>query len=492
VHDREARLQLAEGKIIADRFRLVRELGVGGMGSVWLAHHVGLDTPCAVKFIHAEVATMPDIRARFEREAKAAAQLRSSHVVQILDYGVWDSVPYIAMEFLEGEDLGERLKRCGRLSPHETVLIISQVARALTKAHAAGLIHRDLKPENIFLVPEDDHEIAKVLDFGIAKTHGPVLDNATTKAGALLGTPHYMSPEQAQGTKTIDYRSDLWSLAVLAFQCITGKLPFNSEALGDLILHIIVNPLPVPSHIVPDVPPTFDVWWARAAAREPAQRFQSAKELADALAVALGVTVALQPGMVPFAPLSTGMYSLSQMPSMPSLPSITPPQAHVPGKPGLDFDVDTLLANISPTTGPAVSLDGPDKGDRMTQRGRVPLALGLGVAAAALLAGVGLALWGRSYFQGPPTAGSAQVAAQVDGTAQGASPPPRGAEVASASPSSAATGAAPTSTAAATAPTAQGASPTSPATSTAAPPTSSSAPKLPLKPRKPKEKDFGF
>lgn len=475
-------MQLAEGKIIAERFRLVRELGVGGMGSVWLAHHVGLDTPCAVKFIHGEVQAMPDIRARFEREAKAAAALRSSHVVQILDYGVWDGFPYIAMEYLEGEDLGQRIKRKGRLSPQETVLIISQVARALTKAHAAGLIHRDLKPENIFLVPEDDHEIAKVLDFGIAKTHAPVVDNATTKAGALLGTPHYMSPEQAQGTKSIDYRSDLWSLGVLAYQCLTGKLPFNSEALGDLLLHIMVNPLPIPSQMAPDVPATFDVWWQRAAARDASQRFQSAKELADALAVALGVTVALAPGMVPFAPLSgSGLFVVSGTPSM---PSITPPQPNMgslpPGVLGLELSQPDALLQGSPTTGQGVSLDDQMFGERATEpRARVSIGLGVVVAAGALLAGVGIAFLGRSFFTGD-SGQAVQIA-----TAAPFMPAPT-LVLPTAAPSSSSVAAASSTAGPANGSAASTAIP-------AAPAAPGSGFKQPLiKPRKPKEKDFGF
>jgi serine/threonine-protein kinase len=311
-------LLLAEGTVVAERFRLVRELGQGGMGSVWQAHHMGLDIPCAVKFIHAEVAQLPEIRQRFEREAKAAAQLRSPNVVQILDYGVSDSIPYIAMEFLEGEDLAARLKRCDRLPAHETASIVSQVARALVKAHAAGLVHRDLKPENVYLVHDDDREIAKVLDFGIAKSNTSLLGGSdhSTKTGSLLGTPHYMSPEQAQGTKAVDFRSDLWSLAVLAYRCVTGKLPFDSEALGDLLVQIIVNPVPVPSQVAPGVPRTFDAWWVRAAARDPAQRFQSAKELADALSVALGISQAM------------GMPAPPQ-----AYPSAPPPAATVVGMP---------------------------------------------------------------------------------------------------------------------------------------------------------------
>ncbi len=280
-------MQPVQDLVVADRFRLVRLLGRGGMGSVWLAHHMGLDIPCAVKFIEGEFAQLPEAQARFEREAKAAAQLRSPHVVQILDHGVWQGTPYIAMELLEGEDLGKRLQRIGRMAPQEVCTIITQVTRALTKAHAAGIVHRDLKPDNIFLVKDDDREIAKVLDFGIAKA-ATQLDGGNTKTGAMLGTPYYMSPEQAQGIKAVDHRSDLWSLAVIVFQALTGRLPFESEALGDLLVKIIVAPVPMPSQFAPDLPAAFDRWWAKAANRDPAQRYQSAKELSDGLALVFG------------------------------------------------------------------------------------------------------------------------------------------------------------------------------------------------------------
>ena len=278
------------GTVVAERFRLVRPLGQGGMGSVWLADHLGLDIPCAIKFIQAESKDSAEVRQRFEREAKIAAQIRSPHVVQVLDHGVWEETPYIAMECLEGEDLDDRLLRVGRLSAVETAAITAQVARALARAHAAGLVHRDLKPANIFLAHDDDREIVKVLDFGIAKDSTPRLAaGSNTKTGSILGTPVYMSPEQAQGVKAIDHRSDLWSLGVVIFECMTGQLPFQSEAFGDLLLKIMVHPLPVPSQLAP-VPLAFDAWWARAAARDPEQRFQSAKELSDALILSLGVS----------------------------------------------------------------------------------------------------------------------------------------------------------------------------------------------------------
>ncbi len=435
-------MQLAEGTVVAERFRLVRMLGEGGMGSVWFAHHIGLDIPCAVKFIHAEVASLPEIRARFEREAKAAAQLRSPNVVQVLDYGVSDGIPYIAMEFLEGEDLAHRVKRLQRLPPHEVASVISQVARALVKAHAAGLVHRDLKPENIFLVRDDDREIAKVLDFGIAKSQAPVMGDNATKTGSLLGTPHYMSPEQAQGTKAVDFRSDLWALAVIAYRCVTGRLPFESEALGDLLVQIIVNPVPVPSQVCPGVPRTFDAWWSRAAARDPAQRFQSAKELADSLAVALGISSQLggptsgqpyhapgptvvatppsaafhtpQPGWAPAGPT---VPSDPSYPSVPGYPS-SPGHASAPGfqsspgatvasqggptplplQPGVPGTAATAIGHMSPSyPGPGVPMPGAvphttNPGVSRTFSGQMqpaPLPAGRGKLIAAI-SGAGL------------------------------------------------------------------------------------------------------
>ena len=182
-------------------------------------------------------------------------------------------------------------RRSGKIHPRDLNVIITQVCRALTKAHAVGIVHRDLKPDNIFLVRDDDREIAKVLDFGIAKSAASALDGSNTKTGAMLGTPYYMSPEQAQGIKTVDYRSDLWSLAVIVYQCVTGLLPFESEALGDLLMKIIVQPLPTPSQVA-EVPAGFDRWWARASSRDPAGRFQSAKEFAESLQIVFGASQA--------------------------------------------------------------------------------------------------------------------------------------------------------------------------------------------------------
>jgi len=288
-------MQLAENVVVAGKFRLNRLLGRGGMGSVWYATHLALDIPCAVKFIEGDFAAVPEMQARFQREAKAAAALRSPHVVQILDHDIWEGMPFIAMELLDGEELSKRVSRLGRIPPAELNAIMSQVCRALTKAHGQGIIHRDLKPDNIFLVRDDDREIAKVLDFGIAKSKNANLDiGSNTKTGAMLGTPYYMSPEQAQGNKQIDARSDLWALGVIAFECLTGQRPFESDALGDLLMQIMVKPLPRASEIAPELPRDFDAWFQKACARDPNERFGSAKELSDALAKALNAGVSTE------------------------------------------------------------------------------------------------------------------------------------------------------------------------------------------------------
>jgi serine/threonine-protein kinase len=300
-------MELTEGAVVAGRFRLVKQLGQGAMGTVWKAQHTGLDVPCAVKFIRAQHASSPEVRARFEREAKSAAQLRSPHVVQILDHGEWDGLPYMAMELLEGEELQVRLDREGKLPPAEVADIVQQITRALSKAHAMGLIHRDLKPSNIFLTRDGDQQIAKILDFGIVKD---VSGDSHTRAGSIMGTPYYMSPEQARSSRTIDARADLWSLGVVAYRCVTGKLPFTAESMGDLLMKILSAPLPVPSQVA-EVPAGFDAWWQKAASRDPAQRFQSAKELADALSAVLAPAAATlaSAGATGAGPMSLGVPS---------------------------------------------------------------------------------------------------------------------------------------------------------------------------------------
>jgi serine/threonine-protein kinase len=309
--------------LIAGKYEVLRLIGRGGMGSVWEGRHVTLGTRVAIKFIDPEYAESKEARSRFDTEARAAAALQSKHAIQIYDHGVTDDErPYMVMELLTGEPLDERIDRLVRMSLPETARILIQVCRALQRAHEAGIIHRDLKPENIFLVrsPDDDDEIAKVLDFGIAKIKqlpGEQGLTSSTKTGAVLGTPYYMAPEQARGLRSIDYRADLWSLGVIAYKCVTGVLPFEGESVGDLLVKICTAQPPVPSMAIPGLPAAFDAWFARTMEREPGRRFNSATELAEALAIAAGVSVRRGP-----------MSSLRETGALPGPGTPAPPGAH--------------------------------------------------------------------------------------------------------------------------------------------------------------------
>ncbi|WP_169928450.1 serine/threonine protein kinase [Labilithrix luteola] len=318
--------------LIEGKYQLVGMIGRGGMGSVWEARHATLGTRFAIKFIESEYADSHEARSRFDKEARAAATIQSKHAIQVFDHGVTaDGKPFIVMELLQGEPLDKRIDR-GVLSLQDTARIIQQVCRGLARAHDQGIVHRDLKPENIFLVktPEDDDEIAKVLDFGIAKIQNqsnPGI-SSTTKTGAVLGTPFYMSPEQARGLRNVDHRTDLWSLGVIAFKCVTGRLPFDGESVGDLLVKICTAPVPVPSQFAAGIPSSFDAWFLRALEREPDRRFRNVQELGESLAYAAGLTPRGSGGQgYPMSGLST-VASSQPRGSAPQYPD------HMPSGPG--------------------------------------------------------------------------------------------------------------------------------------------------------------
>jgi serine/threonine-protein kinase len=273
------------GQIIAELYRLEEQLGRGAMGRIWRAEHLRLKSKVAIKFIDPAIAEHPEAFNRFLREAQSAAAVRSAHVVQIFDCGMDGGVPYISMELLDGESLDKRLSARGALSASELAEIFSGVAQAVDTAHDLGVIHRDLKPGNIFLARERDVEIAKVLDFGIAKLMNGSTDvdsAAGTGTGVMLGTPYYMSPEQVRGSRSLDQRTDLWSLAVIAFECLTGELPFRGESMGDIVVQICTASPTLPSELAA-VPPGFDEWFVKGTSKDPGGRFATARQMAEAL-----------------------------------------------------------------------------------------------------------------------------------------------------------------------------------------------------------------
>jgi serine/threonine-protein kinase len=323
----DPRAQLAPGFEVTKSVRLVEPLGRGGMGSVWVAEHAGLRTRVVVKFMSPDLASSEGAAARFAREAAACAQVKSPHVVQMLDHGVTEgNVPFIVMELLEGHDLSTALAR-GVLAPEETLTVVSQVAKALSRAHAAGILHRDIKPENIFLCEHEGERFAKLLDFGIAKSTEAL--DSQTKTGQVVGTPFYMSPEQITGAKTLDATADLWSLGVVTFEALTGQRPFRGETIGGLAVAIVSGPMPVPSRVRAGLPPSFDRWFARACSRQVEERFATAKDFADALKLAL---VGSGPFSLPAGPIDpdASRPSFANAPTVESMP--TP--AHVTASTG--------------------------------------------------------------------------------------------------------------------------------------------------------------
>ncbi|HVK66508.1 MAG TPA: serine/threonine-protein kinase [Polyangium sp.] len=278
-------MSLSAGALVGTNVRLLRPLKRGGMGSVWLAEHLTLRTQVAVKFMSERLAQDQEYVARFTREAMASAQIKSPNVVQVFDHGITpDGTPYIVMELLEGEDLRMRLSKIGTIGLDEVATIVVHVARALSKAHALGIVHRDMKPDNVFLCDQDGELFVKVLDFGIAKHATPESEglDGMTGTGAMVGTPHYMSPEQILSARRVDHRADLWSMGVVLYRALTGQVPFQGETLGAVCIAIERGSFMPPSQRRPGLMPTLDAWFLRALARDPAQRYQSAKELADA------------------------------------------------------------------------------------------------------------------------------------------------------------------------------------------------------------------
>ncbi|HEY2369927.1 MAG TPA: protein kinase, partial [Polyangiaceae bacterium] len=280
--------------MLTGKYRVLREIGRGGMAAVYEAEQVALGKRVAVKVLAAELQHSNIVIERFFREARAAASVQSPYIVDVYDSGrLEDGRPFIAMEFLDGESLYDRMARIRIIDATTTCRIISHCAKGLMKAHAAGIVHRDLKPENIFIVKsEDGEEIAKLLDFGLAKFYAPVkTDEKTarlTREGAVFGTPAYMSPEQVKGQGNVDQRADLWALGCMAYECLIGRPVWNTEqGVAMTFAAIATQPLPVPSKVRPDLPASFDEWFKHALERDPNKRFQTAKELADTLKQAL-------------------------------------------------------------------------------------------------------------------------------------------------------------------------------------------------------------
>jgi serine/threonine-protein kinase len=283
-------LALQPGDVLSGRYRLKRILGTGAMGAIWEARNEATERDFAIKLLHPVIARDPLMVQRFLQEAKAAGSLRHRSIIEVYDMGQIEParaggevVPYMVMELLDGESLEERVQRENTL-PLATALAVARAcAEALGAAHAGGIIHRDLKPANVFLHRTDDGTIVpKLLDFGISKLTDPERDAGLTRSGMVMGSPSFMSPEQCRADAALDARSDIWSLGIILYRCLAGRLPFRSERL-ELIVNEIAHTEPVPLEQIASVPPAVAAIVRRCLEKDKERRFESAVALAEAL-----------------------------------------------------------------------------------------------------------------------------------------------------------------------------------------------------------------
>jgi serine/threonine-protein kinase len=329
------------GDTIAGKYVLDRLLGQGGMGAVFAARHIKLSKAVAIKIMLAD-ASNPEAAQRFINEGRAAANIQNEHVVRVDDVDEEMGYAYMVLELLDGEDLAQVLERdpAQRLASHVAVGHVIQALKGVAQAHAIGIVHRDLKPSNLFLAKRKDGSVVvKVLDFGISKAQGSsalaASPSALTSTKAMLGSPLYMSPEQLRSSKSVDHRADIWAIGVILYELITGHLPFMGESLGELFAAILETDPPPLRLRAPDVPPGVEEIVLRCLQRRPEQRFQTANELAQALAPfatpqpgivgspALGGTALLGQGTAAAALAGSGYVSHVTPPG-----AVTGPQHH--------------------------------------------------------------------------------------------------------------------------------------------------------------------
>jgi serine/threonine protein kinase len=271
----------APGDNIGAKYDLTRILGSGAMGVVYEAIHTRLHQRLAIKVLRPDVKDFHAVVERFEREAHATARLRSVHAARVIDVDALpNGLPYIVMEYLEGRGLDAELSAVGPMPVEVAVDIVSQVAQAMIEAHSLGIIHRDLKPANVFVCRVGGRAVAKVLDFGISKVED---ESRLTGAGEWFGTPSYSSPEQMQAVVEADARCDVWSLGVILFELLTGRVPFEGSTV-QVITQVLMNPVPWPVTLRPDLPPDLARIVMKALERDREKRFQSMREMADVLA----------------------------------------------------------------------------------------------------------------------------------------------------------------------------------------------------------------
>jgi len=378
----------AVGDVVQGRFRIEAVLGQGGMGVVFGAKELGSERPIALKVLAPEASVHPDAVGRFVNEARAAMQLESRHVVKVFEVGTLEmGLPFIVMEMLQGKDLSEVMEQKKTLPIPEAVDYVTQAADAIADAHAHRIVHRDLKPSNLFLTTAN---LVKVLDFGVSKVQAPPNQRGgpKTATGAVLGSPHYMAPEQLKSAKDADPRADIWSLGVILYELLAGRPPFEGRSYGDLFMAVLSGQFVPLSTVRADVPPALEEIVARCLKKSRDERFPTVADLVAALRPfraaaakrALASTAVMEdrprglPDMPPRASAHVPAFRA------PEGASVAPPPSIQPAMPGMDRRATPSSLSRLPVTPPAASppvappATTPKKG------------LAIGIAVAALVA----------------------------------------------------------------------------------------------------------
>jgi serine/threonine-protein kinase len=377
---------LAAGTLVGE-YKVEAKIGEGGFGAVYKAIHPLIGKAAAIKVLNRQFSSNPQMVSRFIAEARAVNQIRHKNIIDVFAFGsLPDGRQYYVMELLQGATFDALIKSRGRLAPAEAIPILRGVARALDAAHKAGIVHRDLKPENVFLLQDEDGTVTpKLLDFGIAKLAPESGQTHKTKTGTAMGTPIYMSPEQARGV-AVDYRTDIYSFGVMTFETLTGQVPFRGESAMDILLKHLSAPVPLLENIEPALAPA-SISLVRMMAKEPHQRFDSVGAAVEALAQALGV----QAGVAPIAPIVA-------LPATGSSPTLNVGEGSLPSTRREGGPVAPEYAKTTPISAPAVVPPGETflsaETDVVSQAPvpqRRKTSLVFVVGAVALIAGVGIA-----------------------------------------------------------------------------------------------------
>jgi serine/threonine-protein kinase len=387
------------------KYQLGRELGRGGMGVVFEAMHLRLGQKVAIKLVLPEVGKQPELAHRFEREARAAACLRSRHTARVLDVDTTpDGVPFLVMELLDGWSLRDELARVGPLPIADAVRYVLEACDAMDEAHRAGIIHRDLKPSNLFLCRDEGRPFVKVLDFGISKAASENSADFRTATNVPLGTCHYMSPEQARSASSVDARSDVWSLGVVLYELLTNEVPFGGDNPLNVLVAVATQSVPPLRKVRPDVPEALASAIERALCKDVESRFPTVRALADALA--------------PFAPGAA-----SYRPSQPRLAAVTP------APPSARVDLETTqLPPQTPRDTTAGALGSASGVDHVAAKAPPPSRLTRPLSGAAAFAAVGLLGLGAWLFRAATPNAGVTGAHPLSSTVVALPPAPSGAD----------------------------------------------------------------